>query len=145
MPTRRTREMTLIKSESSSRGNRRDFNKQFEFYCLTKLIEGSNITITALFRLQHAATQSGEFCTPFCSLASSYKFVIAVVFKASVFFVLLLSVYLHSKKKKTNAIPRVPLWEMTDLPYIRLFCDKRVIESHSVQEQTCFFFVFLNK
>lgn len=98
--------MTLIKSESSSRGNRRDFNKQFEFYCMTKPIEGSNITITALFRLQHAATQSGEFCTPFCSLVSSYKFEIAVVFKASVFFVSLLSVYLHSKKKKNERHPQ---------------------------------------
>lgn len=57
--------MTLIKSESSSRGNRHDFNKQFEYYCLTKLIECSIITITALFRLRHTAAQSGEFCTPF--------------------------------------------------------------------------------
>lgn len=37
-PTPRTNKMTLIKSESGSRGNGQDFNKQFEFYCLAKLI-----------------------------------------------------------------------------------------------------------
>lgn len=40
--------MTLIKSESGSRGNGQDFNKQLEFYCLAKLIYCSIITITGL-------------------------------------------------------------------------------------------------
>lgn len=74
------------------------------------------------------------------SLTSSYKFLITVVFKASVFFVSFFFVWLQAGKK-ANAIPRVPLWEMTDLTYIRLFCDKRVIESHSVWQQTSFLII----